>query len=91
MPPSTSLQSTTGNSDTPKYPVKLTKHQRHTIHQSPEITVTIIDPLKPSYLSIVFIWFSKQYVAVTFVFSCRYNTLACVLQNQGYALTRYCM
>ena len=71
MPPSTSLQNTTGNSDTPKYLVKLTKHQRHTIYQRPEITVTIINALKPSY---TFIWFSKKYVAVTFVFSWRYRS-----------------
>ena len=59
MPPSTSLQNKTGNSDTPKYLVKLTKYQQHTIYQSPAITVIIIDVLKPFYSLIVFIWFSK--------------------------------
>ena len=59
MPPSASLQNKTGNSDTLKYVVKLTKYQRHSIYQSPAVTVTIIDALKPFYLLIVFIWFSN--------------------------------
>ena len=91
MPPSTSLHNTTGNSDTSKYLVKLSKHQLHTIYQSPEITVTIVNALEPCNPSIVFPWFGKYCLAMTFVLNCRYNSLVCVLQTQDYTLTSYCI